>query len=96
MEDVLLGKRVLDDLGIRPSSILFACKSHHSGRCLRTLRQYWPKVKLSVLTFDATYDGYVVSKDTWYENPISRSRVYGEYLRTQAYAELGQIAAVAS
>ncbi|MCP4426220.1 MAG: YdcF family protein [Chloroflexi bacterium] len=74
------------------TNIAFLAKSHHSGRCLRTLRKFVPRAQLNALTYNAVYDGVVVAKHNWYDYPISRGRVYGEYLRIQKYAAQGDIA----
>ncbi len=74
------------------TTITFLAKAHHSGRCWRTLRKFFPKTQLHALTYDAMYDGVAVARQNWYDHPISRGRVYGEYLRIQKYAAKGDIA----
>lgn len=91
-EDVAFSLDVLDQHNISPESIAFLCKAHHSGRCLRTLRKFFPFQTLSPIIYVAEYDGVKVSKEDWYQHEISKGRVYGEYLRIIKYTERGDIA----
>ena len=92
LEDVAFSLDVLEQHNISPESIAFLCKAHHSGRCLRTLRKFFPFQTLSPITYVAEYDGVIVSKEDWHQHEVSRGRVYGEYLRIIEYAERGDIA----
>ncbi len=92
LEDVAFSLDVLEKHDISPESIAFLCKAHHSGRCLRTLRKFFPSQILSPITYLAAYDGVEVSKEDWYQHEVSRGRVYGEYLRIIAYSKRGDIA----
>ena len=92
LEDVAFSLDVLEKHDISPESIAFLCKAHHSGRCLRTLRKFFPSQTLSPITYLAEYDGIKVSKEDWYQHEVSRSRVYGEYLRIIEYSKRGDIA----
>lgn len=92
LEDVAFSLVVLKDHDISPESIAFLCKAHHSGRCLRTLRKFFPSQRLSPITYLAEYDGVKVSKTDWYQHEVSRGRVYGEYLRIIEYSKRGDIA----
>jgi uncharacterized SAM-binding protein YcdF (DUF218 family) len=83
IENVQFGKQVLEEQGIHPKSILFVCRSHHSGRCLRVLQRFFPDVILSCATTDATYDGEVLSQSTWRNSANTRERVYAEFLRIE-------------
>ena len=91
-EDVAFSLDVLEKHSISPESIAFLCKAHHSGRCLRTLRKFFPAQTLSPITYVAEYDGVKVSKEDWYQHEVSRGRVYGEYLRIIEYSKRGDIA----
>ena len=75
-----------------PRSITFAAKSHHSGRCGRTLRKYFPNTQLNAWTHDAVHQGKTISLSEWHTHDEGRERVYGEYLRIQTYSERGDIA----
>lgn len=88
LEDVSLS---LDLLGT-PNSILFAAKSHHSGRCGRTLRKFFPKIPLTAVTHNARYGEVVVRAEDWYEFEIGKGRVLGELTRIQTYGARGDIA----
>ena len=92
LEDVAFSLDVLEQHNISPESIAFLCKAHHSGRCLRTLRKFFPSQTLSPITYLAEYDGVKVSKMDWYQHEVSRGRVYGEYLRIIEYSKRGDIA----
>ena len=92
LEDVTFSLDVLEQHNISPESIAFLCKAHHSGRCLRTLRKFFPFQTLLPITYVAEYDGVKVSKEDWYQHEISRGRVYGEYMRIIKYTERGDIA----
>ncbi len=92
LEDVAFSLDVLEKHSISPNSIAFLCKAHHSGRCLRTLRKFFPSQTLSPVTYLAEYEGVKVSKADWYRHAVSRGRVYGEYLRIIKYSKRGDIA----
>lgn len=94
LEDVAFSLDVLEKHSISPESIVFLCKAHHSGRCLRTLRKFFPSQILSPITYLAAYDGVEVSKEDWYQHKVSRGRVYGEYLRIIEYSKRGDIASL--
>lgn len=94
LEDVIFGKKVLDENGMSPKSVLFVSKSHHSGRAFRTLKKFFPHIPIHALTYDTSYEGVVVRKSDWEEHKISRERVYGEYLRILEYTKHGDIAEV--
>ena len=92
LEDVAFSLEVLEKNDISPESIAFLCKTHHSGRCLRTLRKFFPSQTLLPVTYLAEYEGVKVSKADWYEHEVSRGRVYSEYLRIIEYSKRGDIA----
>lgn len=92
LEDVRLGKGVLDEHHLSPASILFVSKSHHSGRAFRTLRKFFPQANISVLTYNASYNGVRVSSDCWWMHPTAKAKVYGEYVRIRQYSQRGDIA----
>lgn len=93
LENVKFGKEALDARGISPKSILFFSKAHHSGRCMRTLRKYFPNAELSCFQFNPVYDEIVIARETWRDHRESRERVYGEYLRIREYSARGDIVA---
>ncbi|MCG9133047.1 YdcF family protein [Candidatus Poribacteria bacterium] len=92
LEDVTFSLGVLEKHSISPDRIAFLCKAHHSGRCLRTLRKFFPSQILSPVTYLAEYEGVKTSKEDWYQHEVSRGRVYGEYLRIIEYTRRGDIA----
>ena len=94
LEDVAFSLDVLREHDISPESIAFLCKAHHSGRCLRTLKRFFPTQTLLPVTYVAAYDGVKISKKDWYQHEVSRGRVYGEYLRIIEYSKRGDIAHV--
>lgn len=92
LEDVAFSLDVLEKHSISPESIAFLCKAHHSGRCLRTLRKFFPSQTLSPVIYVAEYDGVKIAEEDWYQHEVSRGRVYGEYLRIIEYTRRGAIA----
>lgn len=92
LEDVILGKKLLETKNIFPKSILYVSKAHHSGRCYLTLKKYFSHVKLYTYSFNAVYNNIEVAKEDWWLDPVARARVYGEYLRINKYSERGDIA----
>ena len=92
LEDVAFSLDVLEQHDISPESLAFLCKAHHSGRCLRTLRKFFPFQTLSPVTYVAEYDGVKIAREDWYQHEGSRGRVYGEYLRIIEYTKRGDIA----
>lgn len=83
-ENVLFGKRVLEEAGVRPRSILFVSMAHHSGRCYRTLKKHFPDVSLSCFTVDAERDSVMLSRGV---ASASRSTIAG-LRRIRAYSAL--------
>ena len=92
LENVQFGLSTLMDASVKVSSILFYCSSHHSGRCWRTLARWAPSAFLSCSTYDWCFDEATIRSSDWYLAPDSRNRVYGEFMRIQAYAAKGDIA----
>lgn len=92
LEDVAFSLDILEKHSISPERVAFLCKAHHSGRCLRTLRKFFPSQTLSPITYVAVYDGVKIAEEDWYQHEVSRGRVYGEYLRIIEYSKRGDIA----
>lgn len=91
LENVLLSIELLVASGDIPGSLLFYCKSHHSGRVRRTLSKHLPGVVLSCATYDAVYEGTSVSAAGWMESRTAAGRVLAEYERINVYALRGDI-----
>lgn len=91
-ENVIFGKKILEEKNTFPQSILFTCFTHHSGRCYRTLKKYFPNTHFSCFTYDGVYNDLVLSQKNWRQTAYTRERVYGEYLRIQRYQAAGDIA----
>lgn len=91
-EDVANSVPIIEQAGIRPRSILFGAKAHHSGRCLLTLRRYFPEARLAAFTWPAWYDDVCVTAENWPQQEVSRARVWGEWQRIQTYSARGDIA----
>lgn len=94
LEDVKFSLQILEASQIFPKRIAFLCKAYHSGRCLLTMRKFFPDQALFPITYTAVYDGIPVRPETWREHPIARSRAYGEYLRILKYSARGDIASI--
>ena len=92
LEDVAFSLDVLEKHDIFLDSIAFLCKAHHSGRCLRTLRRFFPSLMLSPVVYVAEYERIKIAEENWYQHEVSRGRVYGEYLRIIEYSKRGDIA----
>ena len=92
LEDVIFGLELLQEHQLQPREIAFLSKAHHSGRCLRTLRKFFPSLTLYPITFAAEYDGIKVAHQDWPQHLVARARVYGEFLRIKKYGGRGDIA----
>ncbi len=86
-QNVAFAKEELLRRGIIPASIVFTSKSHHSGRCYRTIRTHFGDIPITCGTEDAVYDGVTVNRETWQKDPHAQGRVYAEYLRICAYTQ---------
>lgn len=96
LEDISLSLDLIAErFPVGPRSICFFAKAHHSGRCARTLRRFFPKVPLRAWTMPARYGDVAVDEGGWMETEIGRARVYGEALRIERYAARGDIASEA-
>lgn len=90
LENVKFALDVFDFSQIK--NLMIICKSHATGRQLRTLTKYLPEnIDYIPYTFDAEYSGNIVSRQEWFNSDIGRSRVWGEYLRILHYGEKGDI-----
>ena len=94
LEDVKNAKVIFEREHLPYSRILFVAKAPHSGRCLRTLMKVFPDSELFPFTYDVSRQGALFTKDNWWADPVAKSLVYGEYLRTKLYAERGDIASL--
>jgi len=74
-----------------PNQITYAAKAHHSGRCQRSLRKFFPDCQLNPHLVNAFYGEIEVNSENWTSTEIGRGRVYGEYQRIQKYADKGDI-----
>lgn len=93
LENVLFAKEIFDFECIQ--SLLFVCKSHVTGRQWRTLSKHLPShLDFIAFSFDAVYQGISLSRDTWMDTEIGRSRIWGEYLRIIHYGNKGDILAL--
>lgn len=91
LENVMFTRELLVASNMKPASLLFYCKSHHSGRVWRTLRKHLPAVRLSCATYDTSYGGRNVSAGDWTESEVAVRRVLAEYERIRVYAARGDI-----
>ncbi|GEK66371.1 YdcF family protein [Leuconostoc mesenteroides] len=90
LENVKFALNVFDFSQIK--SLMFICKSHATGRQLRTLTKYLPAtIDYIPYTFNAEYSGNIVSRQEWMNSDIGQSRVWGEYLRILHYGQKGDI-----
>ncbi|MGZ5772948.1 YdcF family protein [Ramlibacter sp.] len=92
LENVLFTIELLHALKARPKSLVFYCKSHHSGRVWRTLSKHLPEVRLSCATYDAAYGATSVPAESWMRSEVAVRRVLAEYERIRVYADRGDIA----
>lgn len=93
LENVLFAKEIFDFERIH--SLMFVCKSHVTGRQWRTLAKHLPDhLNFVPFTFDATYKGISISRDTWMDTEVGKSRIWGEYLRILHYGKKGDIQAL--
>lgn len=75
-------------------SVLFVTKEHVVGRHWRTLAQYLPAdIKLIPDSFPCVYEDTLVTRTNWMDSVVGRKRVWGEYLRINAYSKKGDIKA---
>ena len=90
LENVLFAKEVFDFSTVK--SLMVICKSHVTGRQLRTLMKHLPeKLEYIPYTFPTTYRGIEVNRNNWMDSEIGRKRVWGEYLRIEKYGRLGHL-----
>jgi len=74
--------------------LAFVTKCFSAGRDYLTLKKFLPNVKYEQKTFDALYPhvSSYITRDNWYKNSDSMSRVWGEFLRIVHYGQRGDIA----
>ncbi|TMU87560.1 YdcF family protein [Bacillus sp. BHET2] len=90
LENVLYAKEVFDFTSIE--SLMVVCKSHVTGRQLRTLKKHLPKrIEYIPYTFTTTYRGIEVNRDNWMTTDSGRKRAWGEYLRIEKYGKMGHL-----
>lgn len=90
LENVLYAKEIFDFNAIK--SVMFICKAHAAGRQLRTLMKHLPDhLDYVPYTFNATYGGCELSRQSWTETEAGCSRIWGEFLRVYHYGLKGDI-----
>ncbi len=90
LENVLCAKEVFDFTKIQ--SLMVVCKSHATGRQIRTLKKHLPnQIEYIPFTFNTIYKGTEVNRNNWMDTEIGRKRVWGEYLRINHYGIKGDI-----
>ncbi len=90
LENVICAKEVFDFIKIQ--SLMVVCKSHATGRQIRTLKKHLPnQIEYIPFTFNTIYKGTEVNRNNWMDTEIGRKRVWGEYLRINHYGIKGDI-----
>ncbi|MED1863735.1 YdcF family protein [Fictibacillus nanhaiensis] len=90
LENVICALEVFDFTKIQ--SLMVVCKSHATGRQIRTLKKHLPnQIEYIPFTFNTVYKGTEVNRNNWMETEIGRKRVWGEYLRINHYGSKGDI-----
>ncbi|MET3558462.1 uncharacterized SAM-binding protein YcdF (DUF218 family) [Streptococcus rupicaprae] len=90
LENVIHAKEIFNFNSIQ--SLMVICKSHATGRQLRTLDRHLPKdIKFIPYSFDTTYQDVKITRHNWMLSEVGKSRVWGEYLRIKLYGERGDI-----
>lgn len=90
LENVIYAKEVFDFKTV--NKIMVVCKSHATGRQIRTLSKHIPShMQYIPNTFDTFYNNIRVGRDNWMKSDEGKSRVWGEYLRILHYGEKGDI-----
>jgi uncharacterized SAM-binding protein YcdF (DUF218 family) len=93
LENVLYAKEVFDFSKIK--TLMVVCKSHVTGRQIRTLMKHLPpSIEYVPFTFNTVYQNIEVNRDDWIHSEIGSKRVWGEYLRIDYYSKLGHIAPI--
>ncbi len=77
----------------KATKVIYLFRSHACGRGFLTLRKYLPSAKLLPLSVDVSYKkgSLAISRETWFSDQFSRSRVWGEFLRIETYGARGDI-----
>ncbi|MGM0806105.1 MAG: YdcF family protein [Bacillota bacterium] len=90
LENVICSKEVFDFTKIH--TLMVVCKSHATGRQIRTLKKHLPsQIEYIPFTFNTVYNGTEVNRNNWAETEVGRKRVWGEYLRINHYGSKGDI-----
>ncbi|WP_137789113.1 YdcF family protein [Bacillus sp. E(2018)] len=90
LENVICALEVFDFTKIH--TLMVVCKSHATGRQIRTLKKYLPnQMEYIPFTFNTVYNGTEVNRNNWAETEVGRKRVWGEYLRINHYGSKGDI-----
>lgn len=76
-ENGIYARRVVDEKQISVRTALLVCKAFHARRCLMAYQAAFPAVDFYVIPVV----GYSITKDNWYEDEESISRVLGELRR---------------
>lgn len=87
-EDAELGIGDVRQRGTGLESVVFVSKSHHAGRCVRTLRLHLPDADIRAVTYDYIYEECAVTEADWWQHDTARRRVYAEYVRITTYPDL--------
>ncbi len=76
------------------TGIMFVAKSGHCGRAKLTLSRFFPRKDIQAWGYDAILSDGIppVSRDAWFQNPVVRDLVWGEFCRIELYGGQGNIA----
>lgn len=77
MENAVLSRQALDQMGRTINTAILACRSFHARRCLMYYQFAFPNTHFVVRT--TPYQG--ITRDTWYKTPEGTKRVLGELAR---------------
>lgn len=90
LENVKFGLNLLD----RPvSSLCFLTKNFHCGRSYFTLRHELKTSPIFQTSFEPYYPeiNLQIKEESWFEHPLGRARIWGEFLRIKNYGKRDDI-----
>lgn len=92
LENVILSFSLLRRKKIIPKSICFISKSHHTLRCLLTLKKYFWNIVYSCITYNMERNAITIKNVDWMKNEEAYRVVKKEYDKISIYSTRWDIA----
>lgn len=85
LENVIFSSALLKRKKVSPKNICFISKSHHTLRCLLTLKKYFWNIVYSCIIYNMETNGVIIKSIDWMRHEEARKVVKKEYDKISTY-----------